>query len=115
MGYIKHHAIIVTGWDEIECIDAHNKAKEIFIANDIPTRLVSNIMEGISNSQYTFMIAPDGSKEGWETSNNCDRARKEFLDWLSQSENYCDYVEIAFGGDYNESRVVRDKDSDLEL
>lgn len=113
MGYIKHHTIIVTNWDEIECMEAHNKAKEILIKNDIPTRLVSNIMEGISNSQYTFMIAPDGSKEGWSASNDCDRVRKEFLNWLNKSENTSDYVEVAFGGDYNTASVVRDKDSDL--
>ena len=61
-----------------------------------------------------MLLAPDGSKEGWEDSNQCDNARKDFLDWLRESDNYCDYVEIRFGGDDEHEDIVRSKDTDYE-
>jgi hypothetical protein len=122
MGYIQHHAIVITDWSKKGIDKAYEKANEVFSAawdrevfvrgGEIPC--ISPIIEGAANSQYTFMIAPDGSKEGWGTSDNYDLARKEFLDWLNSSDLYCDYVEITFGGDYNRAKVVRHKDGDLE-
>jgi hypothetical protein len=109
MGYIKHNAVIVSGWRVME---AHLKAHEIFKKLGFE-QLVSPIINGILNGQDSFFIAPDGSKEGWDTSDECDKARKEFLDWLTKSENYADYIEIRFGGDDEDVTIVRDKDSDL--
>jgi hypothetical protein len=62
--------------------------------------LVSDLLTGIANEQYTFFIAPDGSKEGWPPSNDCDDAREEFLNWLRDSKFSVDYVQVVFGGDY---------------
>lgn len=122
MGYIKHHSIIVTGWQDDKISEAHKMAKEIFEKNttDEPyekpfgSRLVSDIIIGLSNGQMSFFIAPDGSKEGWETSNNCNSSRKEFLDWLKSSDNYYDYVEVYFGGDDDREEILRSKDKDLK-
>ena len=61
-----------------------------------------------------FFIAPDGSKEGWGTSNSCDKARSEFLDWLSSSDNYCDYIEVMFGGDGEHEHITRSNNTDLD-
>lgn len=123
MGYIKHNAIVVTGWQDEKVEEAHQKAKEIFERNfeqepyekPFGSRLVSEVIEGLTNGQKSFFIAPDGSKEGWDTSDSGDNARKEFLDWLmNSSDNYCDYVELQFGGDDNRNEVIRSKDSDFE-
>lgn len=99
---------------------AHLKAKEIFKAKfegDVmvrdAARLVSDIVHGITNSQASFFIAPDGSKEGWNDSKKSDEARKEFLDWLLQNENFSDYIEVRFGGDDEYDTVIRSKDTDL--
>lgn len=117
MGYIKHHAIIVTSWQNEKIKEAHQKAKEIFernfIADGNGSKLISDILKGVINDQSSFFIAPDGSKEGWPTSDNGDNARKEFLDWLQKDKNDCDYVELMFGGDDEEESVVRSKDTDL--
>lgn len=122
MGYIKHHAIVVTGWKGDKVLEAQIKAKEIFLKHfdddpflkETASAVVSDIMLGLTNHQSSFFIAPDGSKEGWATSNSGNDARKEFLDWLSnKSDNYCDYVEIIFGGDDERNEVIRSKDSDL--
>ena len=73
MGYICHHAIVVTGWgDRIKA--AHAKAKEL-------QPCVSELVEGINNYS-TFLVAPDGSKEGWEDSDKGDASRDAFVAWL---------------------------------
>lgn len=121
MGYIKHNAIVVTGWQEEDVSEARDKAIEIFEqcfngelnVEPYGGRLVSEIVSGLVNGQYSFFIAPDGSKEGWATSDNGDNARKEFLDWLQKVDNYCDYIEIIFGGDDEYKRIVRSRDIDL--
>ena len=33
MGYIKHHTIVVTGWQDEKIKEAHLKAKEVFENN----------------------------------------------------------------------------------
>ncbi len=114
MGYIKHHTIVVTGRQDEYLKEAHQKAKEIFEKNFedesckkyFASRLVSNLIQGLANKQGSFFIAPDGSTEGWPTSDNCKNARKEFLDWLQETDNSCDYVEVIFGGDDEYERIV---------
>jgi len=121
MGYIKHHTIVVTTFGFEYLKEAHQKAKEIFENNfenepyekPFGSVLVSDIVYGLKNGQCSFFIAPDGSKEGWGTSDNGDNARKEFLDWLNTSENYCDYVEVIFGGDDDNEGIIRSKQMDL--
>lgn len=101
MGYIKHNAIIITGWDDDYLEEAHTKAKEIF--ND---RLVSEIVKGMINGQSSFFIAPDGSKEGWETSQECDEMREKFTEWMKEKCRRCNYVEVRFGGDDSQAYIV---------
>lgn len=121
MGYVKHHAIIVTGWENKKVEEAHQKAREIFENNfenephqkPFGCRLVGEIIQGLINTQSSFLIAPDGSKEGWVTSENADNARQEFLDWLKNSDNYCGYIEVVFGGDDDNERIIRSKHTDL--
>lgn len=117
MGYIKHNAIIVTGWEKKSMEAIHTKAKDIFNDTFQPDNtkgdsLVSDIIIGLANTQYTFMIAPDGSKEGWATSKFGDDAREELLNWISKSDYYCDYIEIRFGGDDESESIVRSNEID---
>ncbi|MEZ4926579.1 MAG: hypothetical protein R3A50_09900 [Saprospiraceae bacterium] len=121
MGYFKHHAIIVTGWrDEMD--EIHRKAKEVFEKTfendpyDAPhaSRLVSEIVDSLSNGTRSFFIAPDGSKSGWATSNNADKAREEFLDWLKKSYAGIDYVEIYYGGDDEHQGIYRSNNTDMK-
>lgn len=110
MGTIKHNAIVCTTWSKKDAIEARQKAKEIFEAKrEGNGELVSELIEYIVNGGYSFFIAPDGSKEGWQRSNQCDDAREEFLDWLRKSENHCDYIEIRFGGDNEHQYIVRSR------
>jgi hypothetical protein len=121
MGYMKHNAVVVTSWD-VEAIDAiHKKAIEIFdkkFEGSAFVRkgslLVSPLIDGITNSQMSFLIAPDGSKEGWSDSDLAQEARDEFMNWAVQSGYYCDYIEIRFGGDDDDETILRSHDSDLK-
>jgi hypothetical protein len=123
MGYVKHNAIVVTGWNAEKVNEARLKAIEIFerCFNDEPMvkpyvgKLISEVVYGLTNNQCSFFIAPDGSKEGWQTSDNGDKARDEFCDWLNREpDNFSDYVEIVFGGDDSNEKIVRSKDTYLD-
>lgn len=114
MGYLKHDTIVVTDWSaDIEIV--REEAIKIFEAkNEGYSRIISPLVGSVINSQKSFFIAPDGSKEGWSDSNLAEEARVEFLDWLRKSKYFCDYVLIRFGGDDEYDEIVRSKDKDLD-
>lgn len=101
MGRIKHHAIVVTGNYPSICqlrdtaIDFIKKYELDFIID--VENIVSEVIITV-NHYASFFIAPDGSKEGWETSNKFDGFRNEFIQHL-KSEKRCDWALISFGGD----------------
>lgn len=112
MGTIKHHSIIVTGFDKIQINIVRTKAIELFTIENYDisdhSNLVSNILFGM-NGYMSFFIAPDGSKEGWSDSDFCDNVRAEFIKWMddNQKDICCDYIEIKFGGDDNYSKIEK--------
>lgn len=103
MGYIRHNAIVVTGGGYPEAQqklkEAHQKANQLF------NPLVSPIILGVSNGSASFFVAPDGSKEGWDTSNHYDTKRKELADFIDQlayedGSNCVQFVDVAFDEEY---------------
>ncbi len=106
MGYMKHHAIIVTGTDHggsaIQI--AHKEAKRIF-------PWVSAISPPAVNTYRTFLIPPDGSKEGWEESDEGDARRAEFIAHLKtlaydDGSSPLDWAEISYADDYGPPQVT---------
>ncbi|CAL2095510.1 conserved protein of unknown function [Tenacibaculum sp. 190524A02b] len=115
MGYIKHNAVIVTYWNKQDIEEAHLKAIEVYKDNiDCVSseKCISPIMEGVANQQFSFFIAPDGSKSGWQTEEQAKNARKIFQNFLLDSGT-CEYIEICFGGDCDTEFIVRSAESDL--
>lgn len=53
MGYIRHHSIAVTSWNNELIKKAHQKATEIFKHRTSP------ILEGDVNDYNSFFIAPE--------------------------------------------------------
>lgn len=114
MGWIRHHAIVVTGtYDHDKYIlVAHAEAKRLFGGTRCA---VSPVTLAAQNGTRSFFVAPDGSKEGWEESDDADLARKELTDWLD-GQRYGDHssplawVEIQYGDDACETCVCRDSD-----
>jgi len=111
MGYMRHHAIVVTSWNEEALNDAHKKAGSIFGPEQ-----VTNILPDIMNGYRSFMIGPDGSKERWKESDIGDKRRDEFIDYcesvrLEDRSTYLDWVEVQYGDDEKETRICRDSDA----
>jgi len=105
MGYIRHHTIVVTSWNQKKILKAHNKAIEIFNGS------TSNIVESNFNMYYSFFVAPDGSKEGWTESKIGDDRRKKFIDWLnskaySDGSNALQFAELFYGDDDGNSKII---------
>ena len=99
MGYIRHHAIVVTCWEGDQIERAHCKAIEIGLP-------VSNVVGPQVNGYSSFFIAPDGSKEGWEDSEDGNEKREAFKAWLPGDCSYCEWVEVAYGHDDNEALIT---------
>jgi hypothetical protein len=119
MGYLRHHAIIVTGWDRDDLMSAYGMAHHIFSFRDEDTgrtfdSLVSPIIPVITNSGGTFLIAPDGSKEWWDTSDTMDRLRGQFCDELAASSLHVEWCEVIVGSDDDEYRITRSRDQPHE-
>ena len=101
MGYYVHHAIVVTISDYGEKHQkpsvVHQKAKGIFFDDVSP--LVDSKM-----GFYSFLVGPDGSKEGWAQSDEGDEKRSEFISYLEElphddGSSPVNWVEIQYGGD----------------
>lgn len=119
MGYIRHHAIVVTGptysgvGPEFRTNIHDVRARVVQLArNDVN---VTGVVSGTANSMGSFLVAPDGSKEGWEESRRADAAREEiirYLDSLAYEDGSTsfDYVEIQFGDDDKETKVITSSD-----
>lgn len=108
MGYTKHHAIVVTCHSRLLLRNAWKKAKSL-------CRCVSYVSPPTVNGYQSFIVFPDGSKEGWEESDEGDAGREKLKTYL-RSCNYqdgsCpfDWVEIQFGDDHLETKVLADSD-----
>lgn len=107
MGYIKNHAIVVTATYDNWIEKAHAKASEIFGAQVTPVS-----PESINGSR-SFLVPPDGSKEGWGESEQGDARREQFKAWL-RAQRYEDHssplawVELSYGGDDDEPLIIDD-------
>jgi len=104
MGYMRHHAIVVTSWDRERLDEAHAEASRIFAD-------VTSIATGTAEGYQSFLIPPDGSKEGWRESDEGDDRRHEFLAWLEirryDGDARLQWVEVQFGDDNGDDRIVQ--------
>lgn len=106
MGHIVHHAIVVTTWDAKLARMAQKFAK-----NDLGCA-VTGVTESGTNRYLSFMVCPDGSKSGWEESDNGDTRRNEFVKWLHE-QRYEDgsspfaWCEVKYSSDDGAAEVTR--------
>ena len=110
MGYMRHHAIVVTSWSKKHISKSHRRARAIFEG-------VSPIITSVVNDYKSFFIPPDGSKSGWADSDQGNDRRDEFIEWMEQEindidgGNYLDWVEVQYGDDNEQTIIVRDSDA----
>ena len=105
MGHQTHHAIIITSCHMELIRKARKKAKELLMS-------FSNTIVSEVNVEYSFFIGTDGSKDGWEESNNGDKQRKEFMDWCdsqaySDGSNSLIVVELFYHTENNKTGIVQ--------
>lgn len=62
--------------------------------NDYSIYLIGPI--SMVNGCFFWSFAPDGSKEFWEWSNECEKLRQEFFD-ICNTVNNCDVISLSFG------------------
>lgn len=103
MGHMRHHAIMVTSFDRMRLEWAAAKAVEMGCT-------VIGPLDIKINNISTFLVCPDGSKEGWSQSNVGDRQRKDFITYLnslrhSDGSNNLEWAEVAYGSDDREAVV----------
>lgn len=104
MGYIRHNAIVVTSWDTV--ILGRAQAAAIECGNT-----VTPIVESDVNGYATFVITPDGSKEGWDESDAGDASRARWREWArnvrhSDGSSALEWCEVSYGRDDREAHVV---------
>jgi hypothetical protein len=107
MGYVRHQGIIVTGCCYSDIKAEHNtfmarrKARELGLP-------CSPITKGRANCSTSFLIASDGSKEGWHTSNEQEEKRMQWIDWARKHGKGIDWVCVSFGGDDPQNAHLED-------
>lgn len=106
MGVMCHHAIVITSFDEKAISDAHTKALQIF-----PAEQVTSVTPRYMNGYQSFLIGPDGSKEGWEDSYIGDTNRERFVEWLNSyafddGSSLLTWVEVEFGNEYGSPQTL---------
>lgn len=108
MGHMAHDAVIVTvsdyvltpapGRPAMPDVDAYRAS--------LPAdwqALVVGPARSITNGYLTYAFLPDGSKEGWDTSDQGDEYREQFAALFSfryeDGSSPFDVVHVRFGGD----------------
>jgi len=111
MGYMCHHAIVVTGYGEHVA-----KAREVAydIACDLqegephtPYLHVTEVSPEALNGYRSFLICPDGSKEGWRESAKGDTWREQFIDCCRTNAFDVSWAEVQFGDDGGQNKLLR--------
>jgi len=95
MGYIAHDTITVATWRTEQ--DDQLAAFRASLPEDW-RRLLIGPIPAAANSESFWTFLPDGSKEGWGTSNVGDEHREAFLNLLR--EMGADHVHVRWGGDH---------------
>jgi hypothetical protein len=94
-------------------IDIHKNAVKI-----IGKKYVSELSPKMTNGYRSFAIFPDGSKEGWDTSDELESKRDAFIRWLYQNCTdstgclWVDYVYFQFGDDDGVTKILSHSDED---
>lgn len=106
MGYIKHNALIIeiNDYDSplfdiyAEILRAVEDCR--FEVGSSARFAVSQIMKSVVNDYKFVFIAPDGSKEGWQTDEEANQFRKTLFERItSKYPKSIEVFDVRFGGD----------------
>lgn len=113
MGYMRHHAVLVTSWEK----EAIEKARVIAVSL-FGEDMVSQTSPPSINGYVSFAVFPDGSKEGWEESDRGDIARAEFVQYMRENvyedgSSCFGWLEVQYGDDEHQTLIVNSSDDDM--
>jgi len=105
MGYMRHHAILVSTYLRGNLRRARAEAKSLGLR-------YTDIVESRLNNVVTFAVVPDGSKEGWPDSDAGDTARDKFIAWLDQQRyedgsSWFEWAEVQYGDENDDNKMTR--------
>jgi hypothetical protein len=102
---MRHHAIVVTGFDPDRVDQARQEAINLHMT-------VSEVLRSPVNEYYSFFVAPDGSKEFWTESDDGDKAREALKRYLRAKHpgGYLDWVEVQYGDDEKATLIMNHSD-----
>jgi hypothetical protein len=107
MGYMRHHAVVVSSFRKEYAEEARQKAVELGMS-------VSELLGPVVNGYHSFFVGTDGSKEGWNDSNDGDKKRDAlaaYLDSMRDNNRWAEWIEVQYGDDEGESAIIRGSDS----
>lgn len=104
MGYIKHQAVIAVVIGDAADVDIDRLRRQLAELVDKPSgaspaQLLVGPAQALVNDYVTYALLPDGSKEGWSTSDLGDRARRILIDHFRALGSYAQVVEVSFDED----------------
>lgn len=75
-------------------------------------QLISPIVTSLINNYHTFFIAPDGSKEGYDLSEDGDNIRSKVIELLRTYDSHdgtfpVSYVEMYYGDDFLPPAILK--------
>lgn len=113
MGYIKHDTVIVVVSDYVYSNPGWMPDVEAF-KESLPEgwrHLIVGPVSGLTNGYDTYVFLPDGSKEGWDTSDEGDAHRSAFIDLFqvgySDKSSPFDITIVRHGGDDENENTAR--------
>ena len=104
MGYMKHHAIVVTSWKRELLELLAGKARDLGLQ-------VLGASAPATNDYSTLVVCPDGSKEEWPESDEFELKRARFMDALraqayEDGSSPLEWVLVAYGRDDRLAAIV---------
>jgi hypothetical protein len=108
MGYMQHHAIVVSSWQPGTAEAARQYAAAIGCT-------VTNIVMSPVNGYRCFLIAPDGSKLGLSHSDTGDEQRVKFITYareLYREGRYLEWAEVLYADEERGDILVNSSELD---
>ncbi len=114
MGYMRHHAIVVTYADYIDSLPSYElrRSKEVLKEIAATGATIIGPSKEVVNGYRSILVCPDGSKEGWSESAEGDRKRDAIVAILrrevhSDGSGPWKWAEVQYGDDDKEARITR--------
>jgi len=98
MGIENNECVIATTWNN-EAVESIKEWIESFHPN---YQKLFAILPSLVNKKQTIVLAPDGSKKGWNTAKEGEKLRNMFIEKLKEYDyddgsNPFDFVEVGYG------------------